>query len=342
MSKKITGLVVIFSFFLASCSSLDWRQVNSPTNPPASAQGAAAYMDSSKTAVLFGGINVKWLNETWIWDGKTWRQVFPANPPPAREKEVMAYDFSRDRVVMFGGLMDKTLYDDTWEWDGQNWQLMNPAHKPPARCCAAMAYDAVNYDVLLYGGYDPNRNVFLSDVWQWDGVDWKEITCCGVPQMSGHAMADFPPMNAIISLQTSNYGTWSWDGRSWQRLPVENPPARTEGRIAFDSVNQRLILFGGFGDNQFLNDTWAFDGKGWRQLSLAHAPSARYGHVLFYDVSRGSIILFGGVGPGNTFYGDTWELKLSGYTLDLGPAATPSATPRNPLRPAALLPPIPR
>ena len=145
---KIKSLIVIaLSLILVSCHSQGqgWTQVFPESNPPASGQGAVAFIESSNTAILFGGITLeKWLNETWIWNGKTWNQVFPVNAPPARTKPAMAYDESRDRVVLFGGAMDNTSFNDTWEWDGQDWQLMNPTHKPPARCCHGMAYDSVN------------------------------------------------------------------------------------------------------------------------------------------------------------------------------------------------------
>jgi hypothetical protein len=328
MLRRLKPLIIIvYSILLASCSSQGWRQLSPATSPPSSGQGAVAFMDSSNTAILFGGITVdKWLNETWIWNGKTWHQVFPANSPPAREKLTMVYDKSRDKAVLFGGLMDKTLFNDTWEWDGQNWKLMNPAHRPPARCCHGMAYDSVNKDLIIYGGYDPNRKVFLSDIWKWDGNDWTEISCCNMTQMSGHVMISFPPKNEIVSVQTSGYGTWAWDSKIWKNLGIENPPPRSEGRIAYDTNHRWAIFFGGITENQLLNDTWVFDGNKWLHLFFPKSPPERYGHVMFYDSGRESIILFGGIGN-NTFLGDTWELKLPNNLSSFEVEATPFAIP---------------
>lgn len=320
-------VIVCLTLFLVSCRSQGWTQLSPEKSPPPSAQGAIVYVDSSGTAVLFGGITMdRWLNETWIWDGETWHQVSTADSPPAREKQAMEYDASRDKVVLFGGSMHTTLFDDTWEWDGRDWKLMNPVHKPPARCCHAMAYDPVNRKIVMYGGYDPNQNVFLSDTWEWDGKDWKEVDS-DMPEMSGHTMISFPPKNEVISVQTAGYGTWTWNGKVWEQLDIENPPHRSEGRTGYDRNHRWIVFFGGIAGSQMLNDTWIFDGQRWLQLSLPSKPPIRYGHVLFYDSKRESIILYGGIGDNNTRFGDTWELKLPNNLSNLVELPTPSATP---------------
>jgi hypothetical protein len=319
--------IIIFALFLVSCRSQGWTQLSLEKSPPASGQGAIAFIDSSNTAILFGGITLdQWLNETWIWNEQSWSQASPANSPPARAKLTMEYDRARDKVVLFGGLMDQTLYDDTWEWDGANWQLMNPSHKPPARCCHAMAYDSVNKNIIMYGGYDPNQNVFLNDVWKWDGSDWTEIQS-DLPQMSGHTMISLPTKNEILSVQTANQGTWSWNGKTWTKLEIENPPHRSEGKTAYDEEHQWVVFFGGIAEKRSLEDTWVFDGQEWLKLSLSNNPPARFGHVLFYDPTTASIILFGGIDSNNSRFGDTWELKLPDNLSNLAEMPAPSTTP---------------
>lgn len=311
MPRKIISLVIfVFSLLLMSCGPRGWAQVSPEASPPPSGLGAIAFIDSSNTAILFGGITLdKWLNETWIWNGETWYQALPVNSPPAREKLAMEYDKSRNKVVLFGGMMDKTLFNDTWEWDGEDWKLINPSQKPLARCCHGMAYDSVNKNIIMYGGYDPNKNVFFSDMWKWDGSNWTEIPS-DMPPMGGHAMINFPVKSEVISVQTAGYGTWSWDGNKWKNVLTENPPPRSGGTTAYDTNHQRIIFFGGAAGNQLLSDTWVFSEQKWLKLSLPNNPPARYGHVFFYDPHRESVVIFGGIGNGNTRFGDMWELKL--------------------------------
>jgi hypothetical protein len=332
MHRKIFSLLFILNFglILASCGQkpAGWTMLNPATIPPASGGGAIAYMESTGNAVLFGGTtNEKWLDETWIWDGLDWSQAVPRNHPSARAKPTMVYNPSRHKIVLFGGLRDETLFDETWEWDGQDWRQMDPEHEPAARCCHAMAYDPVRQNVLLYGGYDPTQGIFFSDAWEWDGTDWTEVTCCGLPLMSGHAMIDLPDVNEVISLQTSELGTWVWNGTLWQDAQIESPPSRSEGRLAYDKKHHWAVFFGGSRNQQLLNDLWILDGEQWTQLHFAVSPPPRFGHVLFYDSQRNSVILFSGYDDKGVIMGDMWELTLSDDLSKFVLPATPTFLP---------------
>lgn len=45
----------------------------------------------------------------------------------------------------------------------------------------------------------------------------------------------------------------------------------------------------------------------WLPVHTSLAPSPRYGHAMAFDPKRGRTVLFGGVGNGSPYYGDTWE-----------------------------------
>jgi hypothetical protein len=287
-----------------------WKRITPVTTPPATMHAVAVYLDVSETVIMFGGTSDdRWLDDTWEWDGTTWIPVTSVARPPARDKHAMAYDESRGRIVLFGGRMNGTLFDDTWEWDGEDWHSVQPEHQPPARCCHAMAYDPVQQRVIMYGGWDSEYNVFLDDTWVWDGTDWKEVTCCGAPLMSGHEMQSFTERDETIAVMTSTLGTWAWDGEEWRDLHTVSPPSRSDSQLAYDGARHRLTLFGGSADGQLLNDTWIYDGEEWIELSLSVLPEARAGHVMFYDPRRREIILFGGAGVAGRL-NDTWRLSL--------------------------------
>lgn len=330
--RKLFAIIISFSFLLASCKTrpapIGWTLIKTQTSPPVFSHGAVAYDSASKQAVLFGGITTdKWLDETWIWNGKDWAKASPANHPSAREKVAMAYDEARNRVVLFGGVMDKMLFDDTWEWDGKDWHLITSVHRPPARCCHAMAYDSVQKKVLLYGGWDSINNVFFKDTWVWDGADWVEVTCCNAPAASAHALVDFSSRNEIVALNSVDaFGTWVWNGDSWHNPVTNITPARQDGRLTYDSEYKRVVLFGGIRKGEYLNDTWIFDGTDWIAVSLPIQPPARYSHIMFYDVSRQGIILFGGASS-EGLLNDTWELNLPKDLSSLLLTRTPSTPP---------------
>lgn len=313
-------LLSIIILLLTSCSSsVGWHRLEIQNHPQAVTSAAVAYNSKIQKAILFGGMNsvlvdnawkMKWSDDTWEWNGEDWKKLSPAHVPPARSQHVMTYDEARDRIVLFGGSADKLLFNDTWEWDGADWKLVKPKHNPPARCCHAMAYDSQQKQVVLYGGWDAQHNTFFNDVWIWDGKDWTN-KLSRAPEMSGHFLVDFPPTGEIFSVQTSNLGTWKWDGRQFVDLGVESPPTRQDVRVVYDADNERLVLFGGMYDKKYLADTWVFDGKVWFQVRLPDFPSPRFGQVMFYDQKRNSIILTGGQQEKDPYYmNDTWELLL--------------------------------
>ncbi len=74
--------------------------------------------------------------------------------------------------------------------------------------------------------------------------------------------------------------------------------------MAYDSVTQRVVLFGGRGSTSF-NDTWKYDGVDWAQVTTANSPGVRSLHVMAYDSVRQKMVVFGGAGPAPLH--DTWE-----------------------------------
>ena len=99
----------------------------------------------------------------------------------------------------------------------------------------------------------------------------------------------------------------------WVEQHPENfPSPRSEYSIAYDSLHERIILFGG-GINSgqpAYNDTWAYDDGTWTQISTAEAPDPRIVAGCAYDNDRDVVVLFGGSRNGyGGYFGDTWEFN---------------------------------
>jgi hypothetical protein len=70
--------------------------------------------------------------------------------------------------------------------------------------------------------------------------------------------------------------TWAFNGTSWTRLSVSNPPPpRSNGVMA--TLGHEVVLFGGYDNGRFLPDTWTFDGTRWTRVTAANSPPARQG-----------------------------------------------------------------
>lgn len=93
---------------------------------------------------------------------------------------------------------------------------------------------------------------------------------------------------------------------NWKQLsPAVSPPARFYPAMAYDPVSQKVVLFGGGGDNGNFNDTWTFDGTTWTQVTTPVAPPVRNGATMAFDVPTQKLVMFGGFNV-HKYLRDTW------------------------------------
>jgi hypothetical protein len=90
------------------------------------------------------------------------------------------------------------------------------------------------------------------------------------------------------------------NGSTWTQLfPANSPAARTLAQVAFDSLLNRVVLFGG---NQtldtFYDDTWVYDGSTWTQINPVTTPENRYAGLGAYNPVTDSMLMFSGYGLG--------------------------------------------
>ena len=85
---------------------------------------------------------------------------------------------------------------------------------------------------------------------------------------------------------------------------------------------QGVFLFGGLGQDRYLNDTWLLTNKNWISLPTEMTPAPRDAHAVSLTDDGYSFIMFGG----NTYDGvkdDTWKYQAGWY--ELNPLIKPSA-----------------
>ena len=98
------------------------------------------------------------------------------------------------------------------------WTNLTPSPMVP-RVFHATAYDSERERVVLFGGATPDQ---------------------------------------AYSGSIADNETWEWDGAAWTQITtLVAPPARTHHGMVFDSVRNRVVLFGGDDANgQALGATW--------------------------------------------------------------------------------------
>jgi len=241
----------------------DWTQVQD-IGPSPRRFFAMAYDRNRDRLVLFGGLTATGSSgETWEWDGQDWTKVSETGPQ-ARILNAVAFDSSKNVVTLYGGqlqqgdpVQEASYLNDTWEWDGQDWTQQEDTG--PNRCAHAMAYDDTRRRLVLFGGGDAQKQEY-GDTWEWDGTTWTQRSDFG-PTASTGASLVFTGGECVLFGGTHGNAlqkqTWTWDGTHWTARQDMGPSARSGHAAAFDSVRQRVVLFGGQDQTPSpLGDTW--------------------------------------------------------------------------------------
>jgi hypothetical protein len=107
-----------------------------------------------------------------------WQPVPTNGSPGARYSHAMTWDARRQRTVLFGGAdASGTFRGDTWEYDGVTATWTQVATTGPvARVNHELGYDPARGVVVLFSGRRAAAPQLLQDVWEWNGVQWRERT----------------------------------------------------------------------------------------------------------------------------------------------------------------------
>ncbi|MFX1533184.1 MAG: Kelch repeat-containing protein [Promethearchaeota archaeon] len=257
-----------------------WINLNPTSKPSPRYNPAMTYDSINQKLVLFGGYGSSgYLSDTWIYDysNNQWTQVFPITSPGVRHSHAMVYDSVNQKVVLFGGHNRQTILSDTWVYDfsSNNWTEMFPQTSPNVRYGHTMAYNPSNQKVILFGGKsDASYGISNNDLWMYDYSSniWTEFSTITKPDVRYWYATAYDQTNQKMilfgGLTYSSNGTiiyddsWTYDYvvNEWiQNSPVRHPSARYLHSMVYDSVNEKIILFGGYNGTAPLGDTWVYD-----------------------------------------------------------------------------------
>ena len=321
-----------------------------PTLAPPHRAGAVGIYDPIRDRLLVLGGNQDTtccFSDVWAYsfaDPKGWSQVSvlagPDSPVPRTEASVI-YDPVRDRLVLFGGLrwtstaLPDTLLDDVWALGlsaGSEWTrlpTLGPGPRPRKRHNAV--YDPEKDRMIVFGG---DVRGAVNDVWAFSlngaSPTWVELQpqpdpLGGTPNVSTGGVAAYDSRRHRMVI----WGGWSGvytlgafaltlgDSPSWTNLNVSGTPfGRDLASAAYDSVGDRMVLFGGFDFRHggSLNEAWELpfaENASWRLLApRGPGPSPRNSMASSFDPVRSRFVMFGGATNGRPL-GDGWMLDLS-------------------------------
>ncbi len=157
------------------------------------------------------------------------------------------------------------------------WHDGQSVSPPGFRTNHAAAWDAGRHRLVVFGGRHGNQ--ILGDTWEWD------------PKLGWGQVAGLQSNNANV------------------------PVPRENAAMAYDSVRQRTVLFGGRDGkaNVLPGDTFEWDGTKWTRAATATQVAGRVDHALADGKNR--VVLFGGLDQSNKaatpvaseWNGTTWQ-----------------------------------
>lgn len=262
-----------------------WQKLNIEA-PSARAGHGAAYDVRRKKLVIFGGASGSGpLNDTWEFDGQRWSKV-EAIGPPARTLTRMVYDTQRKRVLLVAGRDGRPtslqVFADTWEWNGKTWKQISMGL--PARFEHAVIYDSKRKFVTVFGGNNATDRNFgehmMGDTWVLRNNKWSQVAGEAPGKRDHHAMA-YHDARGIALLFGGAAGrdffgdTWSFDGKTWNRLQDPNAPSARGGvpAMTYDSDRKKVVMYGGWGKEGPHQDVWDWDGK-WEKVKSSCGPTS--------------------------------------------------------------------
>src|SRR5260221_7072615 len=218
-------------------------------------------------------------NDTWRFalDGSGFSAVSAAGiPPVVRNAHAMIYDPVRQRVLVFGGRSTTAYLNDLHALSiggTPTWSSIAASGSPPAPREGSQAiYDPIRDRMVVWGGLnDANR---FTDVWALDLAGtptWSQLVADG--GLSGF----YPGSPAVYDSRRDRLVVMGatiaeTHTKAWA-LPVTGPPSWTPLAggtsvtqrfyisAAYDSVNDRVLTFGGASDDftSTLGDLLALD-----------------------------------------------------------------------------------
>ena len=330
-------------------------------SPTARCEHSMVWDPVGQKIIMFGAYNNNdwpyYRNDLWFYYPvtNTWIEQFTSSTPAERSRHSMVWDPVDQKIIMFGGYGNAdSFYNDLWWYDPieNNWtekKTNGLQDSPSLRQKHSMVWDPIRQKVIMFGGSGPSIS-YKSDVWWYDPVinNWEYKLLPSLPLGTAtHSMVwDDVGQKVIMFGGGENYLVYKNDlwwyepiSNSWFELIVNNAPgspsARHKHSMVWDSVGQKIIMFGGNTAAGYKNDLWWYDpiSNTWTEKIANGAPGsppARYGHSMVWDPVGQRVIMFGG--NDGTYKNDWWWYDplsgTNGAWIDMTTAAI-SPTARN-------------
>jgi hypothetical protein len=295
-------------------------------------------------------LNDVWVleNATRVGGRPQWVNLIPngaAGSPPARSGHSTVYDSADNRLIIFGGCSASCapVLNDVWVLTNANglggtpvWTEVSPGGGPAPRTNSAVAYNPAENELIVFGGQDGSANPCstFSDIWLLYNANglrgsglWISATTPEPPPagQNGAASAYASGVLTLFGGLGMVNGTCTATNEISQLIEITGtsffivgqsnpegatPSPRAFASIASDSINGRMLMYGGTdASGDYLNDIWSFFGA-WSQITPKDTPPpARRGETAILDSVNQRMTIFGG-DSGSGVLDDTWIMTV--------------------------------
>ena len=272
---------------------------------PAVTYPLLAYDQASGDLVLFNSeilFTSHPSSSTWIFANGTWTNVTAQSglQPPPRVYSQMTWDSATQSVVLFGGSGNSSTVqlEDTWEYSDGTWRnvtsLSDPSNTPPCSIQGGFADDPPLGGALYVGGQNWNGTCEAA-TYLFGAHGWSEFNGLpgSIPRAGPGFTFDSTDSEAVLvggscCVNGPGYNdTWGlssvpgWTRILTQGYPQSNFDGFTSGisgaGMAFDPLDNELVLAGGNGVHGYSNATWGLvlpantppEGLSWEPFAFA-------------------------------------------------------------------------
>ena len=309
-----------------------WTELTPATKPSCVDDAQMVYQTHDNTIVLFGGVctDSTTAGDTWEFDGTDWKKVADANDPDRLAAEAMSYDASRQQTVMFGGtLAFGTPTGVTHIYLSHKWSSPPTPKTPAPRSLFSFVTNPDDKLIWLYGGM--NDSSLAAEFWQFQNGAWSRLSLTDGPTACGTPNGAYDSDRKKLVIVCADATTFEWDGNAWKQFKDLKPLPQTRNfsSMSYDPSIKKTVLFGGFGNVNYIDETWTWNGATWTRVKK-NPPTSRALASQWFDPTTKKTMIFGGIGRKTSEdriqrFDDMWSFDGTSWTQLKNVATLPTA-----------------
>ncbi len=289
-----------------------WLPTNTGTNIPASRKSHTAVWDAVNNQMIIWGGNkasLDYTNTGGRYDPITdsWQATsIGTGVPSGRINHTAIWDANNNKMIIWGGIDSVRINTGgIYDPNSDSWQATSTgSNVPSGRQYHTAVWDTLNNNMIIWGGDEGGG--FSNNGGRYDPVSnsWQAMSIgSDVPSGRYIHTAIWDNVNNQMIIWGGNDGARTNTGSrynpstdSWQATSIDSniATARDFHTATWDTVNNQMIVWGGFDDSGIINTGGRYDPNtnSWKLMNMINSPESRYYHTAIWTGSE--MMVWGG------------------------------------------------